>query len=736
MTPPNWPHGTMPNGSHPQAHHEYVASGNSTVGQQIGVNYGSTTFHRHENTYHVSREDPPERKLEVAKNHLEGGNARMAQEIFRDVMKQGQISSAEFAYYYALAVFSGRSLGEMNDDVHDAFLDAIALAGGLGPGEWHSALEVVSDFVTCVWGQQIGSTFDPQAMNRALKNFSDLPPQRQREITRHLNMILSGAIQDSLDVLYAQRVAEDRLAQDRAGRAWKFFEPDPAPPRFWENAPSPVGAGAWVKLVSGMFALLLGLLFAIAAFVDGSLLLGLLGLLLVGAGTFGAFRWGLEIEVVKRRLVSKNREHGIPVQHVRPVSPGHWVSTRFVEEVHGLVDLSFAEARPHIAGNWDADTFGIRQYLKTRFVALYGNAQVGPESILWLMRWHARQVADQWRAGTLFAYRASLRPSGRTSTLFKSSVGGCVVGSLFLLFAGGGFAGVAFFLGLGAFLAVKGAIQILAPQRDEVLERAAAQVTYEAEQRAYSDWRQVLSDRPSDAEMARWLDLDKNYLKTEALRRSSLVNRDLVAHVVLTEGMSDALRARVPRGPLRYSKYVVLVFLLTKSGVREIEVQLNFLTGDVHNEQRKSFRYDALASAHVAEVGIRFADNRRYVVRGDDPAHLGAVTVRSREFRLSLLSGEDISVLVEGTGGLTDMTVEDESEILQTSLTASGIAGALHVLEAVAAEGRDWIVREQERRRRRSQDWRAGSRQIDLLEEGDLSSLGFDDESGSEDRDF
>ncbi|WP_208636084.1 hypothetical protein [Amycolatopsis thailandensis] len=611
-------------------------------------------------------------------------------------------------------------------------MDAIALAAGFGSGEWRSALDVVSDLVTCVWGQQIGSTFDPQAMKVALKNFGDLPPQRQREITRHLNMILSGAVQDSLDVVYAKTVAEDRLAQNRAGRAWKFFEPDPAPPRIRKIVPTPAGAGAWVKLVSGVFALLLGLFSAVGGFVDGSVTLGLLGLLSVGTGGFGAFRWGLELEVAKRRLASKNREYGIPPQIVQPISPGHWVSTRFVERIHQLVDLSFAEARPHIRGNWDTETFGIRQYLKTRFVALYGNAQVEPDSVLWLMRWHVRQVADQWRAGTLFAYRDSMRPTGSVPTLFKASVGGCVAGSLFLLFAGGGFVAVAFFFAIGGFLAVKGAVHVLATQKDEILERAAAQATYDAEQRAYSEWRQFLADRPSDAEMARWLDLDKNHLKTEALRRASLVNRDLVAHVVLTEGTPDAQRARVPRGPLRYSKYAVLVFMLTKSGVREIEVQLNFLTGDVHNEQRKSFRYDALASAHVVEVGIRFADNRRYVVRGDDPAHLGAVSVRSREFRLSLLSSEDITVLVEGAGGLTDVTMEDESVVLQTSLMASGIAGALHVLEAVAAEGRDWIVREQERRRRRSQDWRTGSRQIGFLEKGDISFLGHEPESHPE----
>ncbi|MBP2325639.1 hypothetical protein JOF56_006024 [Kibdelosporangium banguiense] len=60
---------------------------------------------------------------------------------------------------------------------------------------------------------------------------------------------------------------------------------------------------------------------------------------------------------------------------------------------------------------------------------------------------------------------------------------------------------------------------------------------------------------------------------------------------------------------------------------------------------------------------------------------------------------------VENFSGLTDYAIEEEPELLRMALQASGIAGAIHVLEAVAAEGRDWIVRDQERRQRRSQEW-------------------------------
>ncbi|MBP2325638.1 hypothetical protein JOF56_006023 [Kibdelosporangium banguiense] len=39
--------------------------------------------------------------------------------------------------------------------------------------------------------------------------------------------------------------------------------------------------------------------------------------------------------------------------------------------------------------------------------------------------------------------------------------------------------------------------------------------------------------------------------------------------VLMSQGARNAMRARVNKAPVRYSAYVVLVFLLTKSGVRK-----------------------------------------------------------------------------------------------------------------------------------------------------------------------
>src|SRR5262249_5584075 len=128
--------------------------------------------------------------------------------------------------------------------------------------------------------------------------------------------------------------------------------------------------------------------------------------------------------------------------------------------------------------------------------------------------------------------------------------------------------------------------------------------------------------------------------------------------------------------------------------------------------QRTSFRYDALASAQVAEAGVKFAGERRHVLLiGDDGFQVTDKTdslVLSRAFRLSLSNGQDITVLVENFDGLVDTTVEDKHQLVDVALDTSGVAAALHILEAIAAEGGEWIDRERERRARRWRDWLRG----------------------------
>lgn len=714
MTAPPWP--PHPGGPFPHVQNQNVASDQAHVEQQIGAIHGNTTFHRYQAVYHINQNDPPQQKFKVARNHLRGGTPRFAEEILGDLMRNGY-ESTEVAYHYVLSLISGRSLNEIDKTVYHAFIGAFRTVKRLPADKWTTALEMVRRLMSLVWRQERtdGGVLDAGSIQDAMSRFTSLPPRRQAEIKRHLDMILSGAIQDHLDTVDDRRVATERMGGGRAERAWKFFEPDPAAPRVFVPYPTRIEPSTWAMAwIGGGFALV-GLFSAMATLGNvnvGATVVGLLAVL--GGGLLGA-RYGIERLLTEKRLARTNFEHGLPFRPANPNSPGHWVPTAFVQEVHQRVEDRFRDARPHIAGDWEGATRGIKEYLKDRFVALYGNAQVIPGAVDWLIRWHARRVAARWRDGTLFAYRATLVPSSTTNLLLGLGIGIAVIGVFAMTGAGG--VGAAFAIGVGGGFGLYGIAEIMATRQHDRMMVVDNERLAEEEVRAYHEWVAVLTDRPLDGEMADWLALDVLHLKSNALRKCGMSNRDLVSHVVLTDGAPEARRARVAHGPVRYSAYVVMVFLLTKGGVREVEVDLDFLDGNLHDERRVSFRYDTLASARVEEVGIRYANDVRYVVDPRDPAAQfgGAQMLRSRAFRLSLLDGKNITTIVENFDGLTDVS-EDPSRLLRMALDTSGITGALHILEAVAAEGRDWIAREQERRDRRSEEWQDGYRGPDLLE--------------------
>ncbi|HEX7307393.1 hypothetical protein [Lentzea sp.] len=652
------------------------------VGQQNAVNYGDTTFHN-EATYHINQGDPPERRHDVARNFLAAEAPRHAERIFVELLQEGH-ATAERVYYYVLSAVSGRSCNEVSGELFRNVRDASKIARSLPQDAWLDAFAVVWRLMRFVRGEVEGENLED-----VLAAYSTLPSDRQDEIALHLKTILSGVTQSRLEDAHAHRVVTQRMSNGRVHRAWKFFEPEPARPREFVAAETPAEPQARTHAFVGGGVAVLGLLACFAG--TWLVLLGLplaLGgavlMVLHGSERAGATLWGqIQLERVRP-----------PAHQVLPRSPGHWVSAEFVKEVHRIVDNRFTTARPHVPGDWPTYTAGIRNYLKQRLVELYGNAQVPAGAVGWLARWHAQRVANGWATDDLF--RTVVPDTRRDTTLYR--VGGVTVAlGVVLLLAAHAIGGVVFLVGGGVF-AVRGAIRIRGLKRMSALARAHDARIFAEETRGYEEWKQALADRPTDGEMARWLAMDKIYLKHDLVRRCNLTSHDLVTHVVMTEGADGSERARVVRGPLRYSKYEVQIFLLTRSGVREMRVELNFLTGEARNERRNLFRYDALASASVVETGMR-------ATRGAGDGTREVERLRSRKFRLTLVDGNDITVVAENLRNPDDSAIEDESELFLVEMQTSGIDAALPLLEAVAAEGRDWIAREHERREQWSRDW-------------------------------
>ncbi|MCG8915719.1 hypothetical protein L6E12_07955 [Actinokineospora sp. PR83] len=681
-------HYTHPSAADPGPRVENVASDHARVEQQIGAIHGDPVF-RNESTYNINTDDPPERKEEVALNFLRGGIPRQAEQVLHGLIYSGQATTKRL-YHYVLAVLSERSLAEIDERVFTNLRDAFRISADFPPDTWRTALDVVDKLVIAAQKQEddVFDVTEPEAVRR----FDDLPAARRAEINRHLGLILTGVRDERLRSATIQRISAERLGAGRIERAWKFFQADPAPPRPATAGRVPLAEDNRQRLLIGGGAVVVGVAAGLAALGTGNIALVVLGLFLALSGGYAAVRFGGEREAERLRIRQLRARHAHPTVPKRPVSPGHWVSTAFVQEVHSRVEARFQHERPHEPGDWRGDTQGYRDHLKDRLVWLYGNAQVKPAEIDWLMRWHAKRVRDEWRSGALAAKRHGQESAVASPPALAAGIAAAVVG-VALLVAGGG-AVAAVLLAGGAFYAGRAAWESVGARLRQRTEQVEEDTLFRAEQRGHQEWIELMADRPTDDEMGRWLELDRMFLWMWVVEMYRLSPHDVIANVILTEGAPKAARARVSGGPPRFSRYQVTIFLLTGNGVRQVSVDLDFLQGGYGNERRRAYRYDVLGSAAIVEAGPRSKTDQK-----------GASVMGGRKFTLSLLDQNSVEVVVRDFDDIIDFEREDGDRLMRMALETSGIAHALHVLEAVTAEGSTWLTRERERTRRRSRDW-------------------------------
>ncbi|MFL6118483.1 hypothetical protein [Actinophytocola sp.] len=703
-----------------------TATGNATVDAQIGYVEGDAVFHKHETIYQVAADDSPEKKFQVARNLIDGGVPRPAEDLIRQALNVGY-ASTEVAYYYAISVLSERSLNQLGANELDKLEHAIRVAEREPHDEWWAAIVVIGELVQCAVDPDSAPNPRHAALRVVLDDFRALVQQRQAEITRHLDMIFSGAVQEELDRLNSATVAAERAKGNRADRAWKYFHPDPTSPR--RGTPPPLRDGeprsfAWAVTAFGV--VVFGLFATLDVRTSGMSWRSLWPRMLFVVGALVVVWSGSEAltSYIRRRMreaehgrnpaeFDEHEELGIALNATQKFASATWKRVRYYFAVRGPIRNT---------GEWAMKTKGIQAALHWRLVRLYSAGRVEVTTLNWLIRWYAKQTAEQWRAGSLPDFRRTLRPS--PSTVLSVGVGAVVAASgavlQFVSSVALGFLPTLLSVPqvLTACAVGGGVMYLLGDHRARAREQEVLDELFEGEKREFHRWEQRLRDRPTDSEMAHWLEYDKSHLKTLAMRRCELNSREIIAHVVLTAGKPRAMRARVVNGPPRFSRYVVLVFLLTEHGVREVDVDLNFLTGAIYDERRTSFRYDALASARVLEKGFQSAEGQQHVVLLGRDVHLTdkSALVISRTFELALVNDQTIEVVVDNYEGLIDdSTAEDKSALDTMALDSSGVAIALHILEAVAAEGREWITREQDRRTRRWREWERGRRRIVAL---------------------
>lgn len=527
------------------------------------------------------------------------------------------------------------------------------------------------------------------------------------------------------------------MADRRDERVWKFFHPEPTEPVRLEPPPMPSRSLPVLKLVAGTVLGAAGFWLSLPALALDPQSVGI-GLAITLAGVTALTHYGLRRRLALDRLKMRATRFSRPQVDGRLWRPQTFWEKSFAYVVRGAFNRA-APVDKEERESWKRETAGFELNLTKELVETYEDlVDRRPSKVRWLADWHAKQLAEQraayseefpdeplvhWRVHLGIAVGALLTVAGAVlcwRTLWQQ--GGLLEYAL-----------VPALIAFGVRVGCDQGCELRRGSNARAETLTMIEQRYSDEHRAYREWCHVLSDRPSDIEIARWLDYDKRFLRAKAMELYQVNNADVISHLALTGPAPDSWKFREPGGPNRYTKYLVQIFLLTAGGIRLCEFHLYAETGEWEEIERRSFRYESVASVHV---------DSRQMVKRNGARSTGIQSI----FTIALVNSQSIEVPLDTITGFDDPgqfdldqfdpdrfdagqydpdqsdpgqfgagregqpTAEGSDELLARALDSSGVSGALRMMEAITADGKDWLESRHIRQRRRlaQAGWESG----------------------------
>lgn len=342
-------------------------------------------------------------------------------------------------------------------------------------------------------------------------------------------------------------------------------------------------------------------------------------------------------------------------------------------------------------------------------IDLYGYThRARPESLTWLARSQVRRLAERWRQDGFDGWCEERRASPLVRYLGPAALAAAMLVGVPItanVVATESSELVLLWLLCVGFAAVAGVhvCETVAAMTVRGWFRQEATADFHDDLRRYQRQLDFLRDRPSDMEMGTWLDYDLRHIRNRALAIYRLRPSDVLTHLALVEGMPGFARARVPLGPARYQRCLVTLYLLTENGVREFRTVLKVESGELGHQWRLGFPYDMVVSAAVAELDRSTGKQRRLILLDEalsDEFKLPPLEDPNinQEFVIALVNGFSAQLQIEDYKDLI-LPGEDRTKLFELALETSGVSYAMQIMEAVAVEGKDWILKEQARYR-------------------------------------
>lgn len=632
----------------------------STVGIQAGVVHNSTVNFVHPDA-------SPQEKYNVGVRLLQDGISGRAREMITDAIAHGH-DNAEVRFHWVLAMLSGRAYHDLDAEDVQRLYQASRHVRTYAEGVWKDALRIMFELLAML------STADGDT-GRVLERLRALSPHQREAMLRHLDLVLTGGLKDSLWAENRERAEADRFGNNRVHRIWAYFEPEPIGPRALPPRPSTAAAAqAALPTRARLFAISSALLW-LTALVAGPGAAVIELLVALGAG-LTAIHFGRQWSSQDHRP-NPMTEPRVP-QMRDPASAGEG----FTDRVRRSFDQHFASRAPRgfAPQTWLAHTTHVRNTLATEIALLYRESRVSVDRVEWLIRYLAEDARDRHDNGTLFEDRhqnQTVATAKALSVIALIALGITALAMLGTATSGVGAPGtlLAVLAAAGAFWSGRAAASAwLDARREEyrvVMETQEYNERMAARQIAYQNWKSHLDAmRPSELEMETWLNCDKTLFIDEALRHYQLTWRDLITHTILITPARPYKRGRSRRGPWRYSRYSFRLFLVTQDGVREISSEFDFTDATRGNLQRSNYRFEALSSVQVTE------DTRT-----------------GYDLELVLTNGPARNIRVKDADAHQLAPEENAQEIAEISLAAAGFIHTFRLLEGIAADGKGWIER-------------------------------------------
>jgi hypothetical protein len=615
---------------------------------------------------HFGEERSAEEVYQEGSHYLSRGDAEKARECIGTAMARGYETN-EVLFHWLLAMLSGRTLREFSPQEHHQLRRMRPRYTTVTGDRWAPGIRVLSQLLDLAIPELAATDrFASQADLPALQEeLSNLDRDQQDLIRPHLELFLSGPALDALWREEVQRATEQRRKGRRPHRVWMYYQPVPRRVAL----PDPLGSQVTSADRRRMYAS--GMLFAIVfSFFGAELLLhsvvgGLLAFMVALIGGLAAADADLRRHCANFR--HRLERAGSPIS--APICDDKELAARVKKLFDRYIDkyepdtLNRENFKSYFAGHLIAE--------HSEIISMCRQANATADEVRWLIRHRSCQLLQLWRKAP-GRYRQLTEPPRPIIVIARGTglaLTLCIIYTVFELreYPLTDAAGMVAVL-LSALLAWR--CWRLVPLEEDRFRAESERRDRRQEDidEAYTQWSQRLVDRPSDEEMGAWLAADRVALLSTALSHFDLPRSRLIVHAFLEERAPWARTGHSEDGQMYAEKYQILVFLLVDEGLRMVRARLDFSTGSFAIRERRDFRYDSIVAVRVTPKG----ESRE-------------------EFELQLTSGEPITLVV-GTSPITERPPENtDSADNEAPLNAASTASTMHLLEGIAAEGRNWL---------------------------------------------